>query len=259
MQLTFDSERPRLTRPFNTFARSTENNSFERRAPRFLAVLGFALLLNSASALEDAPLPKRFGKVISVSGKATATKPDGRTAEIHVGDELPAGTVVKTGKEATVNLFFRRIGTIVQVQTNSVLALDKLEMEMRDGKLVKRTELSLKEGKFLSCIRVLIPESKVIVRTPKATFHVPGTGLGRFQFSADGSAIVGRRSKLTLIADVGGEPIAVMPGYYFDGKSTNAVQPNPAFFEQFSKAMDILQKTASELTPPPAPEELPGK
>jgi len=226
---------------------------------KIIALATLVCLTLPVLALDEAPVGKRFGKVIAVTGKATATKPDGSKTEIKVGDELTAGTELKTENEATVNLFFRRIGTIVQVQTNSVVSLDKLEAEMKDGKLVKRTELSVKQGRILSCVRMLIPESKVIVRTPKVVFHAPGTGMGRFQFSADGSAIVGRRSALTLVADAGGELVTVMPGQTFDGKSTHAVQVNPAYLEQFVKTMDVLQETARGLTPPPAPEDLPGK
>ncbi len=204
----------------------------------------------------EADMPKRFGKVIGMTGQPMVVKADGSRVAVKMGDELPPGTTVASG-EGTLNLFFRRIGTIVQLQTNSTVSLDKLEMEKRDGKLVKRTEIGVKEGALLSCVRVLIPESKVIVRTKRTVFHVPGTGMGRFEFRADGSALVGRRSKLTLIADVGGEPVAVMPGQFFDGKSTNAATAGPTFFAEFTKRMDILQATASELTPPPSAEELP--
>lgn len=210
-----------------------------------------------AFAAEDSAAQKRFGKVIAVTGKATATRADGTIADVRVGDEFPAGTVIKTGADGSVDLFFRRIGTMFQMQTNTSLSLDKLEMEMKGGKLVKRTELSLKEGSLLGCVRVLIPESKMLVRTPKVSFHVPGTGMGRFEFWADGSVLVGRRSKLSVVADVSGEPTAISPGQYFSSKATNVIAANPALLEGFSKRMDALQATAIQLTPPPTPEELP--
>lgn len=210
-----------------------------------------------STAAEGIAAQKRFGKVIAVTGKATATKADGTIAEVHLGDEFPAGTVIKTAADGSVDLFFRRIGTMFQIQTNTSVTLDKLEMEMKGGKLLKRTELSLKEGSLLGCVRVLIPESKVLIRTPKTSFHVPGTGMGRFEFWADGSVLVGRRSKLSVVADISGEPTAVSPGQYFSAKATNVVAANPSLWEGFSKKMDALQATAIQLTPPPTPEELP--
>lgn len=68
------------------------------------------------------------------------TRPDGTTAQLRLGDDLPAGTALKTDAAGTVDLFFRRIGTILQVQTNTTLTLDKLEIEMKRGKLAKRTD-----------------------------------------------------------------------------------------------------------------------
>lgn len=205
----------------------------------------------------DSSVPKRAAKVIALTGKATALKADGSSVPLKVGDEFPAGSTLKTEENATVDLFFRRIGSIVELEPGTTLKIDKLEMEMKNGKLVKRTELSLKEGGVYACVRVMIPDSKIMVRTPKTVFHVPGTGMGRFQFGADGSALVGRRSKLTLIADTSGELDAVQPGQLFNPKTTNAVTANPSFFEKFTVRMDALQKTASELTPPPVAEDMP--
>jgi hypothetical protein len=217
----------------------------------------FGVLLSAWAA--DAPTPpKRAGKVIALTGKAIIEHPDGSRSDAKVGDELSAGSILKTEKNSSVNLFFRRIGTIVQVEPNTTLSLDKLDAQYKDGKLIKRTEISLKEGKFYACVRVLIPESKVLVRTSHTTFHVPGTGMGRFEFNADGSALVGRRSNLTLVATSGLESVSVSPGQFFDPKQTNAVAAAPARFQAFTMNMDALQDTARSLTPPPLPEDMPN-
>lgn len=224
---------------------------------RIIAAIILIASTSASSSAEDISSQKRFAKVIALTGKATVTRPDGTTAQLRLGDDLWAGTALKTDAGGTVDLFFRRIGTILQVQTNTALTLDKLESEMKRGKLVKRTELSLKQGSILGCIRVLIPESKVLIRTPKVLLHVSGTGMGRFEFWADGSVLVGQKSKLSVVTDTSGDLMPVTPGQFFSGKSAQIVQANPSLLDALSKKMDVLQATATQLTPPPLSEELP--
>lgn len=240
----------------SNFKESPQSNIKFMRAIRILVLI--VLCSQFSFAVEDAAASqKRFGKVIALTGRTVTIKSDGTTADIRIGDELPPGTVIKTGNDSSVSLFFRRIGMILQVRTNTTLSLDKLEMEMKNGRLAKRTELSLSEGGILAFVRVLVPESRVLVRTPKASFQVPGTGMGRFEFWADGSVLVGRKSKLSVVADVSGDSSAVSPGQFFSVKSNNVISANPALLDAFSKKMDALQATAIQLTPPPLPEELP--
>ena len=69
--------------------------------------------------------------------------------------------------------------------------------------------------------------------------------MGRFEFWADGSVLVGQKSALSVV----GDPLAVTPGQFFNGKSERLVPANASLLVAFSKKMNVLKATARDLTP----------
>jgi hypothetical protein len=75
-----------------------------------------------------------------------------------------------------------------------------LDKYAKDGVILKETSVALREGRLLCVVRLLVPESKFEVRTPATVFQMPAAGIGRYDIRADGTVIVGKKSRVPLKA-----------------------------------------------------------
>jgi hypothetical protein len=198
---------------------------------------------------------KRFAIVISMEGKGFYSAPGGGEGKLRPGLSLPEGAKLWT-ESGTAQVYFRQIGSIIKLLPDTQVSLEKLDKHLKDGYMIKETVLGLNRGRILTRARVLLPESRFEVHTPVSTFSVPDVGYARYDIRADGTAIVGKKSKLGLRAITGGKTNQVMPGTLVarDGK-TNRVDNK--VLEQISPQLDELEELADSLTPPPGPQDAP--
>jgi hypothetical protein len=215
--------------------------------------LGFILLAQTNSA------DKRQALVLAVDGKAYYSVGTVKRAPLRPGLTLPEGSTLVSEKGATVDIYFRQIGSIFRMMPKTTLTLEALDKHLKNGKLVKETVVRLDRGRILTRARVLLPESRFEIKTPKAIFSVPEPGYGRYDIRADGTALVGRRSKVPLrVVDAKTSktnliaPRQIMLG--IGGVITNA---EDKAFAEISPQLDELQALADSLTPMPTPQELP--
>jgi hypothetical protein len=134
------------------------------------AVLMAVLAVASAQAVE-------LGKAVvrSVKGAAEYSEAGGAWAPLAVGMSLKAGTVVKTGNDASVDLFLDRNGPLVRLSENTTLGLDKLCFEPTGADTVIETQLDLKAGKIVGIVKKLAATSKYEVKTPNGVAGIRGT------------------------------------------------------------------------------------
>lgn len=227
--------------------------------PAALCAALLTLILGAAMVLAQTDIRNnRYAIVIALEGKCYYSTPGIPKAELSAGLSLPQGAKVWTEK-GTAELYFRQIASIFKMMPNTEVVLEKLDKRLKDGLWVKETVLALNKGRILTRARVLLPESRFEVRTPYSTISVPDVGYARYDIRADGTMVVGKKSKLPARVVIGSSTNHVMPATIIgkDGK-TNRVDQK--VLEEITPQLDQLEALADVLTPPPGPQEVrPGQ
>ncbi|MEW6159295.1 MAG: hypothetical protein AB1813_17860 [Verrucomicrobiota bacterium] len=218
-----------------------------------------SLMLSRETNAQSHDSDPRVAVILDFEGAAQSKEANASWSEIKRGQILPVGSVVKTGSQGKVDLYFRQIGTIIRLMPQTELTLEKLHKEMKNGVLVKETVLDMKSGRILAVVRVLVEDSKVEIKTPACSYLMPTAGVGRYDIRSDGTALVGKKSRLSLKALAGGKATTVEPGQKFSSKTAKVEQIDTKTLQELLGQMDELQAIATALTPPPRPEELPKR
>lgn len=213
------------------------------------AVLSTALILAQSD-----PQNQRFAIVIAIDGKGFYSTTGVEKGILRPGLSLPQGSRVWTEK-GTAQVYFRQIESIFKLMPKSEVVLEKLDKHLKDGYMIKETVLALNKGRILTRARVLLPESRFEIRTPVSTLSVPDIGSARYDIRADGTAIVGKKSKLPMRVVKGHATNSVLPGTLVrkDGK-TNAVEQR--VLDEITPQLDELENLARILTPAPGPQDI---
>jgi len=201
----------------------------------FLLILGAALLpflsptLSQAQEVkvkifETSDLPRAHA--VSVRGKCEYSD-DGTTfTELKSGHIFKQGDVVRTGENARADLFFRRIGTTVRLQSGTEIKLETMTRETKDGAPVMKTLLDLRKGRIFTVVRSLVPGSTFEIRNAAGRSVVEGGGgKGRYIITADGTHVTEKGSvvPLKVIGETGVTVIA--PGMKYSAKEGKQVTP----------------------------------
>lgn len=114
--------------------------------------------------------------VARVTGKATATLPNGSTVDLTAGTKLPQGSTITTGADGDVYLETHK-GYVSAIKKDSVVTVDEVSVVTEGGKVTQeRTMLDLKSGNLVA---QLDPKKKAVnnyqVRTPKGVAAARGT------------------------------------------------------------------------------------
>lgn len=228
--------------------------------PAILCAALLTLILSAAMVLAQTdPRNNRYAIVISLDGKCYYSTPGIPKAELSAGLSLPQGAKVWTEKGGTAELYFRQIASIFKMMPNTEVVLEKLDKRMKDGYLVKETVIALNKGRILTRARVLLPESRFEVRTPFSTISVPDVGYARYDIRADGTMVVGKKSKLPARVVTGSSTNQVMPATII-GKNGKTNRVDQKVLEEITPQLDQLEALADVLTPPPGPQEVrPGQ
>jgi hypothetical protein len=195
--------------------------------------------------------------VLSVNGKCAYSE-DGTTfAPLKAKQILKQGAVVRTGEGARTDLFFRRVGTTVRLQSGTEVRLEKMARHVKDGQPVMETLLDLRTGRIFTVVRALVPGSTFSIRNAAGQSVVEGGGSqGRYIITADGTHVAEKGSKAPLKV-VGETGITVIsPGMKFSAKEGKLLPLAPPEAVESMIVFDELDSLAEETTPP---EQLPKK
>lgn len=156
---------------------------------------------------------------VSVFGKCLYSEDGSTFVPLKAGHVFNQGDLVRTGEGARADLFFRRIGTTVRLQSGSEVMLEVMTRDMKDGKPVMKTLLDLRMGRIFTVVRSLVPGSTFEIRNAAGRSVVEGGGgKGRYIITAAGLHVAetGSVVPLKLIGETG--VTVIVPGMKYDAK-----------------------------------------
>lgn len=120
---------------------------------------------------------QRIGEVREAEGSVEATRPDGTTLRLGVGDSVYQGDILATGADGKVGVIFID-GTVFSLSENGRMTLNSLVFD--PGESDSAMNLSVLQGTFVFLSGQIAGDSDdgMTVRTPVATLGVRGTQVG---------------------------------------------------------------------------------
>ncbi len=166
------------------------------------------------------------------------------------------GAVVRTGSNGRIDLFFRRTGTTVRLQSDTEIKLEAMSVTMREGVPVVHTLLDLHAGRIFTVVRSAVPGSTLEIRNAAGRAVVEGSGIGRYIITADGTHVAAQGSALPLKV-IGETGITIVSaGQQFsqkDGKML-PLSASPLVKDMIElDAMEASAEAAAAETRPPKP------
>ena len=138
---------------------------------------------------------KTFKQGDTVSGGGAE---DGSVKRLWEGS-FKEGTVIRTGKDARVDIFLKRMATTVRLQPNSEMKLEKLARPQQGSAPALKAGLSLAKGDVVVAVRSLVAGSTLEVRSAGGLAVIGGGGSkGRYIIAADGTQVVDKDSDVPL-------------------------------------------------------------
>ena len=120
-------------------------------------------------------------EVKAVRGAVTYTVAGGPPTPLKVGTVLTSGAIIKTGPEASADLFLGNSAGLLRLTENTTLGLDKLNLTETGAETVVEVQLNLPEGTILGNVNKLSPASKYEIKLPNGVAGIRGT---RFRISS---------------------------------------------------------------------------
>ena len=194
--------------------------------------------------------------VISVHGKCDYSENGTTFIKLKAGHVFKQGAVVRTGEGALTDLFFRRIGTTVRLQSDTEVKLEKMARHLKDGRPVMETLLDLRAGRIFTVVRALVPGSTFEIRNAAGRSVVEGGGgKGRYIITADGTHVTDKDSvvPLKVIGETG--VTVITPGQTFNAKDGKLLPLAAPEAVTLLIDFDELDALTEQLTPT---EESPG-
>ena len=168
--------------------------------------------------------------VISLVGKCEISEGGKDFAPLKVEQVVTQGAVLRTGEGARADLFFRRIGTSVRLQSDTEIVIEKMKRTDKGDEAQMETLLDLRKGRIFTVVRSMVAGSKFEIRNAAGRSVVEGGGgKGRYIITADGTHVTEKNSTapLKLVRETG--ITVILPGEKFDrkeGKVFKADAPN---------------------------------
>ena len=121
--------------------------------------------------------PRRIGEVREAEGLVQATRPDGTTVRLQVGDDVYQGDILETGTDGKVGVIFID-GTVFSLGQSGRMTLNNLVFD--PGGDDSSMTFSVLQGTFVFLSGQIAGNSEdgMVVRTPVATLGVRGTQVG---------------------------------------------------------------------------------
>ncbi len=208
-----------------------------------------AVLVGSLAVAQAA-----VGKAVVRNIKGAAEYSEaGSWKALTAGTVLTPGMQVRTGNDASVDLFLDQNGPLVSLQENTVLGIEKLNFENTGVDTVIETSLDLKAGRIVGVVKKLSGTSKYEVRTPSGVAGIRGT---EYVISADGTvAVLSGQVVVVFVKSDGGVVTQVVNAGEMFNPATQKVEPIPSDREAEFRAMlgtlGALPTTPEASEPPP--------
>jgi hypothetical protein len=225
--------------------------------PLFTAALNHAQGVKVSITTDDSESATPQALVLSVHGKCDYSEGGTTFKELKAGHVFKEGAIVRTAEDARTDLFFRRIGTAVRLQSGTEVKIEKMSRFLKDGLPVMQTLLDLRTGRIFTVVRSLVPGSTFEIRNAAGRSVVEGGGgKGRYIITADGTHVTDKNSvvPLKVIGETG--VTMITPGQKFKSKEGKMFALDPSEAVQSLIDFDELDALAEQLTPP---EELPAR
>jgi len=162
--------------------------------------------------------------------------------------------VVRTAGGARTDLFFRRIGTTVRLQSGTEVKLEAMTRHTKDSRPVLETLLDLRTGRIFTVVRALVPGSTFEIRNAAGRSVVEGGGgQGRYIITADGTHVTekGSVAPLKVIGETG--VTVITPGMKFSAKAGKVFSQDPPEAVASLIVFDELDSLGEETYPPENP------
>ena len=179
-----------------------------------------------------------IGQVSSASGGVKATRSDGTTVDLDVGDPVFQGDVVRTSSTGELGITFVD-DTIFSLSANARMVLDELIFNPAGSD--NALGLSLVQGTFVFVTGKIAPAGGIEVNTPVGTIGIRGTTVGVKVEAVNGA---------TKIANLA-HPVTNEVGQF---EFTN--EAGTVFFQQLYAVLDVLSATSLDEPMIGVPEEL---
>jgi hypothetical protein len=186
--------------------------------------------------------------VLSVGDGSTFDQKGNRFERLRVGQVLTQGAVIRSGKEAVVDLFLRRWGTTVRLMPGSELALEKMSRRTANTVASLETHLDLREGRIFCFIRIPVPESRFEVKTKAGRSVLKSAGAGRYDIRANGTIVAGKSSFQQLQVTTDHGVVMITPGQKFTPEDGHTTPAAPSEVEMMMMQMDQLVALAEQLS-----------
>ena len=222
----------------------------------FMGILGLAMgLTASVNAQSSQP---GIATVVRITGEGKYSLGDNNWHPLVAGKLLPAGAVIQTGHDSSVDVVLGRKVLMPQAQpvptgiamaadgdvrglisykpaveqntvrllSDTVLAIDKLTISDLGLDSVSDTELDLRQGAIYNSVKKLSGPSQYLIKIPNGIAGVRGT---LFYISASGDCSVFKSSVVLSIIGSDGKPetVVVSEGDSFNPASGQAPTPMP--------------------------------
>ncbi len=166
---------------------------------------------------------KTFKQGDTVSGGGAE---DGSVKRLWEGS-FKEGTVIRTGKDARVDIFLKRMATTVRLQPDSELKIEKLAHA--GSTPVLKVSLSLARGNVVVAVRSLVAGSTLEVRSGGGLAVIGGGGTkGQYIIAADGTQVVDKDSDVPLKYVRESGITVIPPGSQSLSKSDKPLPPEPS-------------------------------
>ncbi|HTY86259.1 MAG TPA: hypothetical protein VMB80_02240 [Candidatus Acidoferrum sp.] len=246
------------------------------KVPTFAALAGMVLSLAVSVCAQS--IHPGVATVVRVAGQATYQLGDGKWHPLVAGKILAAGSVIKTGPDATVDLVLGKAISMPQASPapnriseasddavrglvsykpsaeqntvrmigGTVLAIDKLTVSDTGLDSVSDTELDLRQGAIYNSVKKLSGASQYLIKIPNGIAGVRGT---LFYISATGECASYKNSIVLSIIGSDGKPdtVVVGEGSQFNPQSGTTTPLPPEMLNQLDQIFSALRTTYQEI------------
>lgn len=241
------------------------------RIMNWLVACGLALVMTASLSAQAAT--DRSGKVVRIKGAARYSTGNNVWQPLKIGQTLKQGTLIQTAADSHVDIVLGEAGKVnavravanpssggggagyqpkaeqdvVRIQSDTVLALDKLSVIDTGTDKVTDTQLDLRSGRIFGTVKKMNASSRYEIKLPNGVAGVRGTV---YQVSAEGVLQVLSGSLVISWTAADGTVMTqtVNGGYQFDAR-TGLITPLPQAIMDEMRRMAVLGGTLKSSDP----------
>jgi hypothetical protein len=87
-----------------------------------------------------------------------------RFSKIRKQSEIPEGSIVRTGRTGSADLFLKRMGATVRLKPNSEIRLERTEYATKDNQFEMKSAVEFRKGKMLAVTHANVPGSTLTIK-----------------------------------------------------------------------------------------------